>query len=39
MKRFIDELAEIKKKVEIRERIFYSNLGVSDFNELNNKIN
>ena len=38
MNAFISELEDIKEKVTIRERIFYANFGVSDFNELNNKL-
>lgn len=38
MNAFISELEDIKEKVTIRERIFYASFGVSDFNELNNKL-
>jgi hypothetical protein len=38
IKDFIDELLAIKKEVEERERQFYISMGVSDFAELNRKI-
>lgn len=38
MREFINELIEIKKRVELRERLFYNSLGVSDFSELNKRL-